>query len=265
MHEAMKSKSGARIFHLSNPFAASSPPRSPLAFSRISQLKVRWLACRSFTRSTNQTDAILNVRSPELSGPEANLASPLPPDLQVWLGAESDRPQYATHCPITQLQSAIPPVKKAYEYEWKAFFRTKHDTPRPLEPSRTLRTLLTVVAHSARSRDERVPELLLTTSPLTQLFVSLISTRFRPFPPFFSSSSSSALHLYLIYSLSKYHHHHHHHHLCSLLAIRVPLFYSQKAAFTFKIIVVCLTDVASAPAQQSRIRRQLHTSNPDFA
>ena len=264
MHEAMKSKSGARIFHLPNLFAASSPPRSPLAFSRISQLKVRWLACRSFTRSTNQTDFSLNVRSPELSGPEANLASPLPPDLQVWLGAESDRPQYATHSPITQSPKGspqFPPAKKAYEYEWKAFFRTKHDTPRPLEPSRTLRTLLTVVAHSARSRDERVPELLLTTSPLTQLFVSLISTRFRPFPPFFSSSSSSALHLYLISTLSKYHHHH----LCSLLAIRGSLFYSQKAAFTFKIIVVCLTDVASAPAQQSRIRRQLHTSNPDFA
>ena len=48
VHEAMKSKSGAtHLQHLLQHLACIfPPPRSQLAFSRISQLKVRLVACR---------------------------------------------------------------------------------------------------------------------------------------------------------------------------------------------------------------------------
>ncbi len=80
---------------------------------------------QDFSQIHQSARLLENVRSPELSGPEANLATPLPPNLQVWLGANLIGQSLRR---ITQLQVGNPRGRaKPYEYEWK--IHSKHDTP----------------------------------------------------------------------------------------------------------------------------------------
>ena len=131
----MKSKVEPAMFACipGSPLQAPRSQLAPLvAFSRISQLKVRWLACRQLTRSTNHTSFLVNVRSPELSGPEANLVKCLSwPLLQICksgLGSNLIGPvlKYACHYPIAAPNS---PGHESLRVRKEKVFRTKHDTP----------------------------------------------------------------------------------------------------------------------------------------
>ena len=159
----MKSKSGARAIILHRcllcciTLIAASPPRSPLAISRISQLKVRWLACSIFTRSTNHTCPLIERQISELSGPEANLAIWQSGNLAIW---QSGKPPPSQICSaslslaggpkvtyldllyaspiLTQLQLGFPRGRQSLRVRMVrklSFSQTKHHTTLSSQPT----------------------------------------------------------------------------------------------------------------------------------
>ena len=163
----------------------------------------------------------MNVRSPELSGPEANLASAAAQICKSGLGPNLIG-QPAIHYPIAGPPSS-PGQLSVQRTSTNGSIRTKHDTPDlPVlfTSSRPLRT--------ARSRDEPSTR----AAPYYPPVSFLIITRFRPFLHVSFSSSLPHLSLKIIFAL-----------LPSEFNRCVPILQS-----TSSLHVQVLTDVASAPA-----------------